>query len=400
VTDHPEDETLENKSPDNGGPASSDPPSRDINGEHPDFDHTIDLGAYTFPDPDSQKADSTTQFDSMESLFEELEEESAKPDSRAGKEDTHAATEPEKPADEADGPGINTDELDSLNDKNNALTTSVKKIELTEGDYADIDAASTDTPQTSDEISDDMLEDITEPENAINSQVITAAANEAHALQDKPEITADDKTPKTLPAEEPAVSPAPHPHTGLATALGLISIIGASGALWISFGLSDRMDQLESQITVMQNNTAALSQHKDINSLSQRVDELNAQLTAHLKTVARAKEVAPVPDVKKPPVPAPVVTKPSVTAIKPAMDSVHGAWVVNLTSLSNSAAANNELVRLKHLGIHAESVKIERQGKTWYRIRVAGFSSAEDADRQRKILGKRLGIRDAWTGKR
>jgi len=400
VTDHPEDKTLENKSPDNGGPTSSDPPSRDINGEHPDFDRTIDLGAYTFPDPDSQKADSTTQFDSMESLFEELEEESAKPDSGAGKEDAYAATEPEKPADEADGLGINTDELDSLNDENSALAASVKKIELTEADYADTDTASTDTPQTSDGISDDISESLSEPGNAINSQVITAAANEAHALQDKPETTAEDKTPKTSPVEEPAAPPAPHPRTGLATALGLIGITGALGALWMVFGLSGRMDQQESQLAAMQNNSTTLNQRNDIDSLSQRVDELSTQLTAHLKAVAQIKEASPVPDVKEPSAPAPVTTNPAVIAIKPAMDSMHGAWVVNLTSLSHAVAANNEVAHLKKLGIRAESIKIMMQGKIWYRIRVPGFSSAEEADRQRKILGKRLGIRDAWIGKR
>jgi len=177
-------------------------------------------------------------------------------------------------------------------------------------------------------------------------------------------------------------------------------MVGASGALWMFFGLSDRMDQLESQLTAIQNNTATLSQRKDTDSLSQRVDELSAQLTAHLKTVAQIKEASPVPDVKKPSAPAPVATNPAVIAIKPAMDSMHGAWVVNLTSLSHATAANSEVTRLKALGIPAESVKIETQGKIWYRIRVSGFISAEEADRQRKILSNRLGIHDVWISKR
>jgi len=366
MTDHPEDKPLENKTPDTGGPASSGSHSGDVKGDHADFDRTIDLGAYVFPDPDSQSTDSTPQFDNMVE-------------------------------DAAEQPGGSDD---NLNDENYALTTSVKKIELTEADYVEIDTASTDMPQAADGISDDMPEDINEPETAINSQVITAAANEAHALQDKPETTAEDKTPKTSPVEEPAVTPAPHPRTGLATALGLIGMTGALGALWMVFGLSGRMDQLESQLAAMQNNSTTLNQRNDIDSLSQRVDELSTQLTAHLKAVAQIKEASPVPDVKEPSAPAPVTTNPAVIAIKPAMDSMHGAWVVNLTSLSHAVAANNEVAHLKKLGIRAESIKIKTQGKIWYRIRVSGFISAEEADRQRKILGNRLGIHDAWIGKR
>jgi len=39
------------------------------------------------------------------------------------------------------------------------------------------------------------------------------------------------------------------------------------------------------------------------------------------------------------------------------------------------------------------------QGKTWYRVHVPGFANAKEAERQRKILGNRLGIRDTWIGK-
>jgi len=445
MADHSEDKPLKNKAQGQEKPAPSGGIFRDEDEDISDFDRTINLGAPMIPGPDDQNFDSTTQFSGMESLFEE---ESVKPDAGTGKADMHTASEPEEPADEAYDMGIHTGELEGLNDfmvdendeeyeptialldmpdeedepsdihniigdsaeqleiKENSLnnensksTALTKKIELTEADYADTDAVSSETPQTADEIPGDMLEDISEPENAINSQVITAAANEAHALQDNPE-TAEDETPEALPAKEPAAPPVTQPRAGLATVLGLAGIIAALGALWMIFGLPGRMDQLESQLAAMQNNKVTLNQRKDIASLNQRVDELGTRLTAHLKTIAQAKEASPGPDVKKPSAPATVAIKPTVTAIKPAADSGHGPWVVNLTSLSHAAAANNEVTRLKGLGIRAESIKVMTQGKIWYRIRVPGFASAEEADRQRRILGNRLGIRDTWIGKR
>lgn len=446
MADHSEDKPLRNKAQGQEKPASFNRIFRDEDEDISDFDRTINLGAPMIPSPDDQNFDFTAQFNSMEPLFEK---KSAKPDSGTGKADTHTASEPEEPADEVYDMGIHTGELEGLNDfmvdendeeyeptvvltdmpdkedepsdihsnigdsaelleikenspndENSKSTTLTKKIELTEADYADTDAVSSETLQTADEMPGDISEDISEPENAINSQVITAAANEAHALQDNPEVIAENETPEALPAKEPAAPPVTQPRASLATALGLAGIIAASGALWMIFDLSDRMDQLESQFATVQNNKVTLNQRKDVASLKQRVDELSTQFTAHLKTIAQAKEASPGPDVKKPFAPATVATKPAVTAIKPAVDSGHGPWVVNLTSLSHAAAANNEVTRLKGLGIRAESIKVMTQGKIWYRIRVPGFASAEEADRQRRILGNRLGIRDTWIGKR
>jgi len=312
----------------------------------------------------------------------------------------------------------------SLNDENSESAHSNKKIELTEADYADTDAGNagtsedpedireapepdaesgTEEPQTADAIPDNIPEPVREPENVIDSQVIAAAAMEAHAVQDKPEDDVPDASPENpeiAPAPEPATPPAAQPRTGMATAFGLVGIIGASSALWMIFDLSGRINQMESQVAAMQQQSAAPGPGKDIASLNRRIDDLSTQLAAHLKAIAQTKEVPPAPDVKKPSAPSPVATKPIVTAITPSMDSGHGPWVVNLTSLSHATAANNEVARLKGLGIRAESIKIETQGKVWYRIRVPGFASAEEADRQRKILGNRLGIRDTWIGKR
>lgn len=433
MADHSENKPLENKMQGQEKVAPSSLVFQDEDEDTPDFDRTINLGTPVISSPDNHSFDSTIQFDSMESLFEE---EPAKQISETGKADTRTVSELEKPDDDAYDLGIDTDELeglkdfmmeddnskdeptvvladmpdddddapsnshkaaneppgnpgDNLDDKNNLLTAPAKKIELTEADYADTDEMSADIP-----------EDISEPEKAIDSQAITATANEAHALQDKPGMSAKDGTPEALLAKESAAPPAAQPRTGLATALGLIGIIGASGALWMAADLSGRMDQLESQLAAMQSNRVTLDQRRNIASLNQRVDELGTQFAAHLKTIAQAKDTSPAPDVEKPPAPASLATKPTVTAIKPAVNSGHGPWVINLTSLSHAIAANNEVTRLKRLGIHAESIKVMTQGKIWYRIRVPGFSSAEDADRQRRILGNRLGIRDTWIGKR
>jgi len=459
---HSEDKPLENKTRDQKKPASSSLIFQDEDEDTPDFDRTINLGTPVVSGPDDQNFDSTIQFDSMEPLFEEesakpdsgtgkedthIAPEPEKPADEAYDlgihtdeldrlkdflvEDNEKDDEPtvalaDMP-DEEDEPsdihsiiGGSVERLEinenSLNDENSTFTAPAKKIELTEADYADantvsVDAAGLDNvrksiepdveePQTTDETPCDVPEAISEPAGAIDSQVISAAATEAPALQDKPGIATEDETPKGLSAKEPVVPSMPVPRTGLATALGLLGIVVASVALWMNFGLSDSMNQMETQLVTMQNNTATLTQHKDITALNQRLNKLNTQFAAHLKTIAHSEDASPVSETKAPPAATPVTTKPAVTAVVPVSHSRQGEWVVNLTSLGNSVAANNELNRLRHLGVHAESVKANIQGKIWYRIRVAGFAGKEAAERQRKVLAKKLGIQDAWSGKR
>jgi len=304
---------------------------------------------------------------------------------------------------------------DHSKDENSMFTASNKKIELTEADYADVpgmenerEPTGIESPATSgekesgmaNEIADNIPETIIGFEDVMNPQVIAA---EARVFQDKPEISAADEMPRARSAEaRTAAPPAPQSRAGMAMILGLLGVIGASGALWMNFTLSDRIGQLETQASNGQEAATISSQGKEITLLNQRLDTLEATVSS--LTTATSKPapgaVATQASPSRPPVVAALPVKPAIVNIKTPSENHQGVWVVNLVSLSNAMAANNELKRLKQMGIQAESAKAEIQGKTWYRIRVPGFASAEEANRQRKKLANRLDIHGTWIGKR
>ncbi|MDQ6957662.1 MAG: SPOR domain-containing protein [Mariprofundaceae bacterium] len=392
MVDHSENKPLENKTQGQEKAAPSSLVFQDEDENIPDFDRTINLGTPIISSSDNHAFDSTIQFSNMEPLFEE---ESAKPAPETDKADTHTVSEPEKPDDEAYDLGIDTDELEGLKDFMVEDDDGEDEPTVVLADMPDEDGEPSDIHN----VMGAAAKQSGSPDDNLNDESIPPTAP-AKKIELTEADYADTASPETLSAKGSATPPSTQLRTSLATVLGLIGIIAASGALWMIFDLSNRMDQLTSQLAVIQNNEVNLDQRRDITPLNQRIDKLSTQLAAHLKTIAQAKTAPPASDVKKSSVPVPVATKPTVTAIKPAMDSGHGPWVVNLTSLSRAVTANNEVTRLKALGIRAESIKVMTQGKTWYRIRVPGFASAEEADRQRKILGNRLGIHDTWIGKR
>jgi len=474
MTDHSKDNPLENPPLDHEDSESNDLFHQDGDEDHFNFDRTIKLDGSFATEPGQENPDSDIQSYSMESLFEKESTKASATKDQLNESATPEATRaPAKPDDDSYDLGINTGELgnpqdfmmehdikedeatvvladlpdeeneshdvdslikgikeqvenpeNSLHNGRNAGATSVKKIELTEADYASKDTATADAPdhknmeqstksttessekktQVGDEASGKAMNPVNEPEDVIDSQVIAAAAKEAHALQDKPETPDKDKN-EAASSDNSTIPSVPAPRTGLATILALIGIIGASGALWMNLNLSERMDQLESKLATMQADTVAMNQRADISALSQRVDELNVQLGTHLKNIAQKtdnqnKEGSSAPGKKESVAAGTIATKPTVTAVVPTTRSRQGKWVVNLTSFGNASAANKEIKRLKRLGIHAERAKAIIRGKTWYRIRVPGFASRETAEQQRKVLGSKLGIRDTWIGKR
>ncbi len=308
---------------------------------------------------------------------------------------------------------------DHSEDGNSMFTTSNKKIQLTKADYADVsgmengrEVTGIENPAASGEKESEMAgetpgnipETILEFEDAMNPRAIAAETRTFQdKLQNKPEISAADEIPGARSAEvQVAPPPVPQPRAGMAMALGLLGVIGASGALWMNFTLSDHMGQLEAQLPGGQDATAIAEQSKEIALLNQRMNTLEATVSSLMAAASKpalavaATQASPL----QPPVVVATQVKPTIVNVKAPPESHQGAWVVNLISLGNGAAANNELKRLKQMGIHAEGVKAEIRGKTWYRIRVSGFASAEDASRQRKILANKLGLHGTWIGKR
>ena len=77
-----------------------------------------------------------------------------------------------------------------------------------------------------------------------------------------------------------------------------------------------------------------------------------------------------------------------------------GKWYVSLGTfrLEKEAAAKLKLFAKK--GVKADYVSFigSRKGYQWYRVRVAGFASEQEAQEQLVVLSKKLGIRNARVG--
>ncbi len=231
--------------------------------------------------------------------------------------------------------------------------------------------------------------------------------------------------------------------------LGLLGVVGAGAAIWLNFGTSNRVDQLEARRVASSPAAAVHAETAAIASLNRRVDKLSGRFAAHMKqfaqmqdkvalqkaaeskpaapAAAQPKPVAsaamhPKPVSAKPAAPAakkpkPVTTTPAVAAVKHATSgsakpsssarpvaaahpSRKGEWVVNLSSFRKPAMAARELARVKKLGVQADSIKVEVHGQTWFRIRALGFASEKAARAHLKAVEKRVGISDAWIGAR
>ncbi|MGM0595194.1 MAG: SPOR domain-containing protein, partial [Pseudomonadota bacterium] len=72
-------------------------------------------------------------------------------------------------------------------------------------------------------------------------------------------------------------------------------------------------------------------------------------------------------------------------------------WAINLVSLSSESDANAELKRLRQLGVEAQMRRAQRNGQTWYRLRVAGFDNYEQAKAYIDTVEKRAGVKGAWV---
>jgi len=371
MEDHSEDERLENKAQE---------PEKNANETYESDNHTDELeGIKDFVMTDDEKTEFTIELKDMPD-----EEEPSDIYSRI-----------EDIAEQLDNPE------NSPTGENTTPVVPDKKIELTEADYADVPdpedemepaenyiGSSDEKPEMAGETADNMPETVSE-------------SGEAHTSREKPDIPAPNKIPEAWPTEALAAPSTPRPRTGMATAFGLLGILGASGALWVNSTLSDRIDQLETQPSSSQEAVTVPNQSGEIALLNRRMDTLETTVSSLMKDISKqAPAVAARTDSSDLPVIPAAPVKPVIADVKIPSGNDQGIWVVNLVSLNNAAAAVHELERMKRLGIPAENVKAEIRGKTWYRIRVPGFASAKEANRQRKLLATKLGIQDTWIGKR
>jgi hypothetical protein len=92
-----------------------------------------------------------------------------------------------------------------------------------------------------------------------------------------------------------------------------------------------------------------------------------------------------------------VPAEPQVAASQPPRQ---GDWVVNIASYTGKKTAARKLAYFQKQGIAAEQVVATVNGKTIYRVQVAGFDSLAVARGNARVIGDQLGIENLWVKRR
>ncbi len=149
-------------------------------------------------------------------------------------------------------------------------------------------------------------------------------------------------------------------------------------------GLTSRLDELSAKIDGL---ASASSKGSDaqVADLRKRLDALEHKPTQAAKTAA-----APATAIHP--------TKTAAAKSTAAKSAAHnsGDWTVILVSFTSSAQADSERTRLQKLGIRAEVLKSQVDGKPWYRVRVPGYTTQEAAKAAIDGLERKSGINGAW----
>ncbi len=210
---------------------------------------------------------------------------------------------------------------------------------------------------------------------------------------------------------------------------GLLAMIIAAIALWVSAGQDARIDELENRLALLD---AQLARNVEFTaSLNKRQVDLEQHFGDLVKATPPVVETpaeAPQPEMQEKPgrpphvqqgLPAPSAptqadrqpqapaaaeerqaTSPAAPEPKAGpTEGTEGPWKVNLVSVTSEAAARKEVKRLRELGIKANYTMLNIKGKPWYRIQVAGYASKEEALKAARELGDRLGMKDIWVGR-
>lgn len=207
----------------------------------------------------------------------------------------------------------------------------------------------------------------------------------------------------------------------LLLALGL-----SAAALWMGGGVAGRLDEVEQRLAALPqraggagspaadarlqaeirqlaarvNELAVIiegpishlrqTNEESLAALSQRLDKLERGITVSAAAVspAQARKL-----VEK------ATASNSESAPVTASAARSGGWVINLLSLSNEKDAQEEMTRLRKAGVRVEIQRALRDSKTWYRLRVPGFTSYEGAKAYIDTVEKQAGVKNAWVAK-
>ena len=204
-----------------------------------------------------------------------------------------------------------------------------------------------------------------------------------------------------------------------------VAVLVAAVVAWLSMGSSDDADVSERPVShaVLDNDVQMQRAEKRSAMLEERVSSLQEQLLLKDEKIAELthviseqaiqqkklmaqkasavakKQVAAVQ--KEVPAVQPVVVKQiqRAPAVKPVVKKKVVGWVIVIASLNSRAAADKAITNLNAKGIAAEVNPIMVKGNPWYRIRVSGFTSREEANAQKAYMASQHGIKDTWIHK-
>ncbi|MCI0668445.1 MAG: SPOR domain-containing protein [Methylococcaceae bacterium] len=103
----------------------------------------------------------------------------------------------------------------------------------------------------------------------------------------------------------------------------------------------------------------------------------------------RVKEAAP----KKSTAPVPARSKRPLSE----KTRAQAGWSVNLMSLTEMAIAKKEQEKMRKKGVSAEIQPTKVSGRTWYRVRVGGFKTKQEAQKFAESTKKKLGLAGTWV---
>ena len=146
---------------------------------------------------------------------------------------------------------------------------------------------------------------------------------------------------------------------------------------------------------------------KKLLHMTARLDEWTAhmaKLASKEKPVVAA-NMAMTAEPPSAPLLEPVVVDRKKKVVPQARDAAsipprQGDWVINIASYVGKKTAARKLAWFQEQGIAAEQVEATVNGKTIYRVQVAGFDSLAVARGKAQVIGDQLGIENLWVRRR
>ena len=117
---------------------------------------------------------------------------------------------------------------------------------------------------------------------------------------------------------------------------------------------------------------------KKFSDLDKQIDENNKQLAALQAKISKLGRKKPV--VKK--------TKASASA---------EGWAVNLVSFKKEWYANRKAAEFEKKGVPVEVEQVQIKGENWYRLRVSGFKTKDEASTYATRVKKALNLSSVWV---